>query len=178
MSDTTFRKAAWLLAFALLLTVLPILLWGQTSAPLPTQLKPPEGSKLILHARGKGDQVYTCKPDGSKYSWTLKEPQAELFDENGKLIGRHFAGPSWQLDDRSEVTGRIVARADSPDPEAIPWLLLSAGDHFGSGLMTHVSDIQRLNTSGGKAPNTGCDATHAGAETKVSYSADYYFFGR
>ena len=186
MTVPTSRKPASLFAAALLLIVLSGALWaqvlppGQASAPVPPQLKPPEGTKLILHARGVGDQVYTCKQDvsNSNYSWTFKEPKAQLFDEGGKLIGTHFAGPSWQLNDTSQVTGRVVAHVAPSDPDAIPWLLLSAGDHFGSGLMEHVSDIQRLNTSGGKAPATGCDAAHVGAETKVSYNADYYFLGK
>jgi hypothetical protein len=119
-----------------------------------------------------------CKQDGSQFSWSLKEPQAELLDESGKVIGRHFAGPSWQLNDRSQVSGKVIARIDSPNADAIPWLLLGAVDHSGTGLMSGVSHIQRLNTSGGKAPNAGCDAAHAGAESRISYSADYYFFGK
>jgi len=46
----------------------------------------------------------------------------------------------------------------------------------GNGQLSHVAHIQRLNTSGGKAPATGCDVGHAGQEVRVSYSADYLFF--
>lgn len=33
-----------------------------------------------------------------------------------------------------------------------------------------------LNTAGGEAPATGCDATTVDTETRVPYSADYYFY--
>jgi hypothetical protein len=178
MTNPFSRNTARYLAAALLLTLLPPVLSGQNPAPAPSQLLPPPGTKLILHAKGKGDQVYTCKENNSQYAWILKEPQAQLFDESGKLIGRHFAGPAWQLNDKSQVTGKVVARADSPSPNAIPWFLLAAVDHSGSGMLEHVTDIQRLNTFGGKAPDTGCDAAHINAETRVPYSADYYFFTR
>jgi hypothetical protein len=153
--------------------------WAQAQTPgdkIPSQLKPPDGAKLILHARAKGDQIYVCKQDGATYSWTLKAPEAQLLDESGQVIGHHFAGPSWQSTDESKVTGKVAARADSPDPESIPWLFLTAADHSGNGLMSQVTHIQRLNTKGGKAPAAGCDASHLGAETRVPYTADYFFY--
>lgn len=162
---------------ALLLAMLPVFC-GQSSAPgdqVPPQLRAPEGAKLILHARAKGDQIYTCKQEGAQFSWTLKAPDAQLFDESGKAIGHHFAGPTWQLSDSSSVTGKVAARFDPPD--AIPWLLLTAVDHSGNGLMNNVTHIQRLNTKGGKAPAAGCDGSHVGDETRVAYTANYFFYG-
>lgn len=152
---------------------------GQSSPPgdVPPQLKPPEGAKLILHVRATGDQIYSCKQDAAQYSWTLKAPAAQLFDESGKEIGRHFAGPTWELKDGSAVTGKMAARFDSPDKDSIPWLLVKAVDHSGTGLMTNVTYIQRLDTKGGKAPAGGCDASHVGDETHVAYTADYFFYG-
>jgi len=164
---------------AALLFLMPVLVYGQQSGPageVPPQLKVPEGAKLVLHAHAKGDQVYTCKQDGGQYSWTLKAPDAQLFDESGKAVGHHFAGPTWQLNDSSAVVGKVAARSDSPDRDSVPWLLLTAVDHSGNGLLTNVTHIQRLNTKGGKAPAAGCDASHAGAETRVPYTADYFFY--
>jgi len=163
----------------LLLAMLPNVVCGQTSVSgdqVPAQLKPPEGAKLVLHARAKGDQVYTCKQDGSQYTWTLKAPDAQLFDESGKAIGHHFGGPTWQLNDSSTVVGKAAARFDPPDKDAIPWLLLTAVDHSGAGLMSNVTHIQRLNTKGGKALATGCDGSHVGAESRAPYTADYFFY--
>ena len=71
----------------------------------------------------------------------------------------------------------MAARFDPLDKDAIPWLLLTAAEHSGSGLMNSVTHIQRLNTKGGKAPAAGCDASHVGDETRVPYTADYFFYG-
>jgi hypothetical protein len=59
---------------------------------------------------------------------------------------------------------------------AVPWLLLQATSTSGSGVFTKVTYVQRLNTNGGKAPATGCDATSVSTETRVPYSGDYYFY--
>lgn len=37
--------------------------------------------------------------------------------------------------------------------------------------------IHRVNTAGGVAPTTGCDAANVGATRRVNYTADYYFWG-
>ena len=42
--------------------------------------------------------------------------------------------------------------------------------------MTKVTSIQRLSTTGGKAPASGCDAAHIGAEVEIPYTADYFFY--
>jgi hypothetical protein len=178
MSPANSRGAVCVRAALLLILVSTALRAQDGAPPTPAQLNPPKGARLVLHAIGKGDQVYTCKLEGSQYSWTFKEPRAELFDEKGKHIGRHFAGPSWQLEDESRVTGKVIAHTNSPDGDGIPWLLLAAVDHSGAGLMGSVTDIQRLNTRGGKAPGHGCDAQHVGEESRVAYSADYLFFSR
>ena len=162
------------IAASLILLALPA--WGQGAAPaVPADLKPPAGAKLVLEAHAKGDQIYTCTQQNGQYAWTLKAPDAQLFDTHGKVIGRHFAGPSWELSDKSAVTGKMLAHADAPDKDAIPWLLVGVVDHSGSGQLSGVTHIQRLNTKGGKAP-AGCDASSAGKETRSAYTASYYFY--
>ena len=142
----------------------------------PPQLQPPANEQLLLQVHAKGDQVYTCKSDAAQFSWTLKAPDAQLFDKNGKPFGKHFAGPSWEASDGSRVTGKAVANSPSPDADSIPWLLVSVVSHEGSGVLSRVTSIQRLNTKGGKAPASGCDASHADQELRVPYSADYRFY--
>jgi uncharacterized protein DUF3455 len=143
---------------------------------LPSRLQPPADSQLILQVHAKGDQIYTCKGDAAQFSWTLKAPDAQLFDKDGKPFGKHFAGPSWEASDGSRVTGKAAANAPSPDPDSIPWLLVSVVSHEGSGVLSRASFIQRLSTKGGKAPASGCDASHANQELRVPYTADYVFF--
>jgi hypothetical protein len=46
----------------------------------------------------------------------------------------------------------------------------------GKGQLANVTAIQRVHTHGGKAPGYGCDESHKDAETKSSYTGDYYFF--
>ena len=143
---------------------------------VPQQLQPPAGEQLLLQVHAKGDQIYTCKGDAAQFSWTLKAPDAQLFDKDGKPFGKHFAGPSWEASDGSRVTGKAVANAPSPDADSIPWLLVNILSHEGTGALSRATTIQRLNTKGGKAPATGCDAAHAGQELRVPYSADYLFY--
>jgi Protein of unknown function (DUF3455) len=161
---------------ALLVTANVGLLSSAAAQQIPQQLQPPANEHLLLQVHAKGDQVYTCKGDAAQFSWSLKAPDAQLFDKDGKAFGKHFAGPSWEANDGSRVTGKAVANASSPDADSIPWLLVSIVKHEGDGVLSKATSIQRLNTKGGKAPATGCDSTHAGAEVRVAYSADYLFY--
>jgi hypothetical protein len=144
---------------------------GQTQPSAPESLKPPAAERLRTRVHASGQQIYTC--DGSK--WILSGPDAKLCDEAGRLVGSHFAGPTWQWSDGSRVTAKPIASA-TPDPESIPWLLLTATGHTGDGVMKNVSSIQRLQTKGGKAPANSCDASHRDEHARISYTAEYYFY--
>jgi hypothetical protein len=151
---------------------------GSPTPPVtPPSLNVPAGQKLVLAALGKGDQVYTCSSKaGGTFEWMLKTPQAELVDERGQVIGKHYAGPTWESIDGSKVVGQVKEKADAPDPGAIQWLLIEAKSSTGQGVFAKVKSVQRVDTWGGKAPKEGCDAGHAGAESKVTYRAKYYFY--
>lgn len=145
---------------------------------VPDNIKAPSSEKVVYIAFAKGVQVYTCQAgmDG-KFSWVLKEPRANLLDEDGKQVGLHFAGPTWKLNDGSEVTGKMAAKHDAPKAGAIPWLLINVTAHKGSGVLEKVTTIQRVNTVGGVADATKiCDASKSGTESESAYSADYYFY--
>jgi len=144
---------------------------------VPDAIQVPAGLDVVVYAHATGSQIYTCQAaaDG-KFTWTLRAPDAELHDRQDKVIGRHSAGPSWKLKDGSEVTGKAAAHVDSLDADSIPWLLVNVVSHAGKGLLSNVTMIQRVHTHGGKAPGEGCDAAHVNAETKSSYTADYYFY--
>lgn len=88
----------------------------------------------------------------------------------------HFAGPTWEASDGSRVVGERKAKADAPQASAIPWLLLAAKSHGGDGALAKVSLLQRVETTGGKAPASGCDAAHANVEQRMAYTASYYFY--
>jgi hypothetical protein len=145
---------------------------------VPAELKVPAGEKVLLHAHAEGVQIYSCAAgtDG-KYAWVLKAPKAQLFNEQGKLIGEHFAGPTWKLKDGSEVTGKMIAKHDAPKAGSIPWLLVTVTGHNGSGTLASVTTIQRVNTEGGVFDAAkSCDASKTATESESPYSADYYFY--
>jgi Protein of unknown function (DUF3455) len=117
---------------------------------VPDQIKAPANDDVILVAHATGSQIYTCELTGGTFSWKLKAPDAELRDSQGTIIGHHFAGPTWKHNDGSEVTGKAVAKVDSPQPDSIPWLLVTATGHSGNGALTRVTSIQRIDTQGGQ----------------------------
>jgi hypothetical protein len=137
---------------------------------------PPEGSAPVLELLGDGVQIYTCDPKDGGYSWSFNAPDAKLFDKQGRQVGTHFEGPTWEIDDGSEIVGEIVAKADAPEPGAIQWLLLRVKSHQGSGSLSVVSYIRRADTRGGLAPKTGCDAQHLSEQARMRYSATYQFY--
>jgi len=150
-----------------------------TRPEVPEAINAPAGEKVVFRAHASGAQIYVCgqAADG-KSQWTLKAPDAELRDDQGAVIGHHGSGPSWRHNDGSEVTGKAIARSESPDASSIPWLLVTATGHAGSGVFARVTSIQRLQTQGGQPPAaTTCDpARQKGKEARVPYRADYYFY--
>jgi len=142
--------------------------------PSPT-LAVPEGNRLAFYLDAVGVQIYVCQASATGVAWTLKAPEATLYDQRGRVAGTHYAGPTWQANDGSKVVGTRLA-GFTDDPSAIPALLLQAASTEGAGRMKHVTYIQRLETTGGLAPSTGCDADHVNATTRVDYTATYYFY--
>ena len=149
-----------------------------TPPSVPAALAVPATAKLAAHFRGVGAQVYACLPvpGAAGYAWTLQKPDAKLTDAKGVPAGTHGAGPVWTSNDGSSVVGKKVADAPSPAADAIPWLLIRAEKTTGHGVFSDVTFVQRVGTQHGKAPTSGCDAAKKGAETRVDYSADYYFY--
>jgi hypothetical protein len=144
---------------------------------VPDAIQVPAGEEVVLSAHAIGSQIYTCQAAaGDRFSWTLKGPEAELRDRHDKVIGQHSSGPTWTLKDGSEVKGKAAAQVDSLDSNSIPWLLVNVVSNAGKGQLSNVNTIQRVHTKGGKPPAEGCDASHRDAESKSSYTADYFFY--
>jgi hypothetical protein len=137
---------------------------------VPGTIAPPEGNKPYLTAHAVGVQIYSC--NGT--AWTLVGPRANLYDDNGKLIGTHSAGPTWQAKDGSTVVGQRV-NGVSVDPAAIDWLLLSATPTT-PGRLSRTTFIQRIHTTGGRARAADCTAETSGSQVEVPYTADYVFW--
>jgi len=159
---------------------------GWLTAPAtPPAIAPPTGVTVAAHFKATGAQVYACRAAAGAtgtppaYAWALQAPEAKLLDADGVEVGSHAAGPTWRSSkDGSSVAAAKVAQADATAPGAIPWLLLRTSSTTPGGVFSPVTFIQRVNTSGGQAPASGCDAAAAAANAtaRVDYTADYIFF--
>lgn len=168
-----------------------------TSPPVPSNIQVPAGNEPFLVGHAVGTQNYVCLPSGSGAAFKLFTPQATLFKDNDKQISTHFFSPNpaengtiratWQDSlDTSAVWGEVKPGNASSDasyvqPGAIPWLLVTVvgSQHgtIGRDLLAGTTFIQRVNTSGGLAPSTGCASpADIGTQAFVPYTADYYFF--
>ncbi len=142
------------------------------SAQTPDAIAVP-GEALVATIHAQGAQVYECAADASgKLAWKFREPIATLLVD-GKTVGRHYAGPNWELSDGSAVAAKMAGRAPGASAADIPLLKLEVVSRRGAGLLASVATIQRLNTKGGVAEGA---CPQAGAFLSVPYSADYAFY--
>ena len=159
----------------LIATAIPfLLLTGGALAddkPLPAEIAAP-GETVVLTVHAVGMQYYECKPgpDG-KLGWTFNSPQATL-TASDKVAGYHTAGPTWELTDGSGVTAKAVGNAPGAGANDIAWLKLEVNSHKGSGQLSDVTTVQRINTVGGSMGGA-CD--RAGDIRAMPYTADYVF---
>jgi hypothetical protein len=145
---------------------------------VPDKLMPPKGQVVLLKLKAAGLQIYECKAKADQpgqFEWVLKGPEAELFDEAGKKIGKHYAGPTWEANDGSKLTAKLVEKALAPKDTDIPWLLLKATAKEGRGVLSSVEYVQRVDTQGGLAP-ARADKSHESKTVRVDYKATYIFF--
>jgi hypothetical protein len=70
------------------------------------------------------------------------------------------------------VVGKAAGNAPGATPNDIPWLKLSVVSSRGSGTLTGVTTVQRINTQGGRLDGA-CDK--AGSFRSAPYSAEYVF---
>jgi hypothetical protein len=136
---------------------------------VPVDIAVPAGNKVHFHGFGVGVQIYTW--NGT--SWGAAVPEAILFNAEG-IVAIHFGGPTWQSNSGSTVVGALPPKAVTVDPDSIPWVRLNAKSPEGPGIFADTTFIQRVNTTGGKAPST--DGAFVGQVARVPYTADYFFY--
>jgi hypothetical protein len=172
-----------------------------TAPQVPSSIQAPSGHKAFLVGQAVGTQNYICKRVGSDIKFVLFTPEAVLTKGNQQLTS-HFFSPNpfeansdrtvvsdhmiratWRHSrDASTVWAKAIPNAvGAVTPNAIPWLLLQvvgAKDGFNGGdTLTATTFIQRVNTTGGMAPSTGCSSpTEVGNQAFVPYTADYVFY--
>lgn len=150
---------------------------GVQAMDVPEAVRVPAGHKMVMKAVGVGELTYECRSkanDAAAFEWAFVGPVAKLMD-GGKEVGKYYGGPTWEASDGSKVTGKQIAIAPAA-PGSIPLQLVKAESAMGSGAMSGITYIQRVNTKGGVAPADPCGASMAGTKKHVSYTADYLFF--
>ena len=163
----------------ILITAMMTLAGCATMPSVPEALRAPAGEKLSLELLASGVQVYECAAgaDAGKYEWKFRGPEATLTDRDGRPMGTHYGGPTWKALDGSTVVAEVKGRAPAADATAIPLLLLAAkGRGEGEGRFSDVRHIQRLETVGGVAPASDCNATKLATVARVPYTATYFFY--
>lgn len=147
---------------------------------LPEAVRAPADARFLMLTTGVGEITYECRvraDDASQHAWAFVSPVATLYGTDKKVVGKYYAGPTWEHNDGSRVTGKQVAVSPAA-PGNIALQLVKADAPTGSGAMQNVTHIQRLNTKGGVAPQAACGAANLGARQVVSYEADYAFYGK
>jgi Protein of unknown function (DUF3455) len=150
---------------------------GPAAPDVPAEVRVPDGHKAFLVGHAVGVQIWTCRAVGAGYAWEFVAPRADLYDDKGKHLTTHGAGPVWTAKDGSFVKGAVEGRV-TVDPTAIPWLRLGATETSpGDGRLSATTFIQRIATTGGLAPAAAeCGAGTAGTTAEVPYTADYVFW--
>jgi hypothetical protein len=169
-----------------------------TPPAVPARIQVPQGATPFLVGHAVGTQNYICLPSGAGFNYVLFTPQATLFGDNEKQVITHYFSPNpdeggtiratWQdSHDTSTVWAFATGTAtNATDPEfvqpgAVAWLRLqvvgSQSGPIGSNKLAPTTFIQRVNTSGGLMPSTGCaSSANVGHEEFVPYTADYVFY--
>jgi hypothetical protein len=146
-------------------------IFAEVPASLPLTIGAP-GEVMVATFHAEGAQLYECKRDAdNKLAWQFREPIAALMLD-GKTVGTHYTGPSWQHFDGSGVRAKAAGSAPGASANDIPWLKLEVTERRGNGTLSHVTTVQRINTKGGAAKGP-CET--AGEFRGVPYSADYVF---
>jgi hypothetical protein len=148
-------------------------------AAAPEPVRAPAGHRGAMDTVGVGEITYECrekKDTAGQFEWAFVAPSATLYDMKKKTVGRYYGGPTWESNDGSKVTGKQVAVAPSPNAGSIPLQLVKAEPAMGTGALSGVSYIQRLDTKSGVAPASACDVAAKGKQERVAYEARYVFY--
>ena len=145
---------------------------------VPPNLVPKDKHPLFMF-RAEGVQTYTGEEKEGKLQWNPASiPDAKLLDyRTGEQVGTHSKGPEgpiWEDKDGSKLTGKKLASEAAPNASAIPWLLLEVKSEK-AGRLAKVTNVQRVDTWGGLAPQSAPKS--AGETRSVKYEATYVFLG-
>src|SRR6266404_3918382 len=166
---------------------------------VPSNIQVPAGNTAFLEGHGVGTQNYVCAPSASSssgFAYVLFSPNPFEVNTNPAVVADGTIRVTWRHSrDTSTVWGRVRPRDpsipgdlgdSSSDPAfvakgAIAWLkvtVVGAQDGpTGGDTLTKTTFIQRVNTSKGVAPSTGCASfSDVGNQAFAPYTADYIFY--
>lgn len=140
-------------------------------SPVCDSIEVSQTHKVMAHVYAVGVQAYRW--NGT--NWVFVEPIATLYADANyhEKAGIHYAGPTWEANQGDKVVATRLASC-TPDPTAIPWLLLQTTSTNGTGPLSAVTYIQRVKTVGGLVPTA--PGASIGVVAEVPYTAEYYFY--
>jgi uncharacterized protein DUF3455 len=150
---------------------------AEVTAPnlgLFSRIKVPGDREPVLQLSARGAQIFRCEKRDVGFAWVFRQPDAELLDANGRVVGRHGANFSFENVDGSRLVATIAAYDDAPKSTDLRWLLMTTRS-FGKGAFEGVTHVQRVNTQGGMPP-ARCDSSQVNQVLRVDFSADFVFY--
>ncbi|EFF76036.1 DUF3455 domain-containing protein [Achromobacter piechaudii] len=159
------------------MTASTTLLAAQTVPPI---LQVPADNAVVWRAPATGTITYECsitRTDGVQPRWVAVKAEAVLGDGKGGNSGSYSSPPeTWKASDGSALTGMVLVRANVETDRLYDQLVL-ANPARGVGLLTGVTYIQRLVSSGGAAPQAErCTTATVNQRVLVDYRAEYVFW--
>jgi hypothetical protein len=140
-------------------------------ADLPEAIAVKDGA-AVATLQAAGAQIYTCFRNAKgALEWTFREPVAALL-QDGKTVGRHFVGPTWEFADGTHVVGKLSGKTAGETPKDIPWLKLAITAPASSGPAAGATTILRIDTKGGGFEGACSSEGELHAEP---YAATYVF---
>ena len=123
----------------------------------------PDGSKVVGEVRARAaskDSIPWLLLSAKSNAGTGLRHFAEVLSQ-----GRNASRP------KGVATGRRFSRKWSQPKRSVGGAMIVK-----NALFSKVTFIQRLSTTGGLAPTTGCEAATVGSEAKMTYTALYVYF--
>ena len=152
--------------------VMMVAIVGAACAQVPPAIAALPGESVVATLHAEGAQIYECKiANDGKLAWMFREPIATLLLDD-RTVGRHYAGPNWEHIDGSAVSAKAAGNAPGKTANDIPWLKLEVTERRGSGTLSGVTAVQRIDTQGGVHAGS-CEK--AGIFYSAPYRADYVF---
>ena len=103
-----------------------------------SKIKAPSTTEPTLQLAARGVQIFRCEKRDASQVWVFRQPQAELLDATGKVVGQHGANFSFELDDGSRLVSTVAGYDEAAKPTDLRWLLLTTRS-FGKGALENVT---------------------------------------